>query len=105
MKFNDKEPPKLEFVAAVLVDYLLVYYNVVLMYVCKNVKYVVDSASIMVNLRVLVKPKGTWDDNDNVIGAIEFESIKHFYTVVKFTPFGSGRMLSTYKMFVEVLMR
>ena len=57
MKFNDKEPPKLEFVAAVLVDYLLMYYNVVLVYVCKNVKYVVDSASIVVDLRVLVNQK------------------------------------------------
>ena len=42
------------------------------------------------------------NDNGNAISAIEF---KHFYTVVKFTPFGSGRMLLTYKMFVEVLMR
>ena len=67
MKFNDKEPPKLEFVAAVLVDYLLVFYNVVLVYVCKNVKYVVDSASIVVNLRVLVKPKRTWDDESGSV--------------------------------------
>ena len=66
VKFNDKEPPNLEFVSA-LVDYLLVYYNVVLMYVCKNVKYVVDSASIMVNLRVLVKPKGTCDDESGSV--------------------------------------
>ena len=57
MKFNEKEPSKLEFVVAVLVDYSSVYYNVVIVYVCKNVKYVVDSASIVVDLRVLVNQK------------------------------------------------
>ena len=48
---------KFQFVAAVPMDYSLVYYNVVLVYVCKNVKYVVDSASIVVDLRVLVNQK------------------------------------------------
>ena len=61
VKFNVEEPPKLEFFDADLVDYSLVYYNVVLVYVCKNVKYVVNSASIVVILRVPAKPKGRWD--------------------------------------------
>ena len=44
VKFN-VNVPKLEFVAAdsVELDYLLVYYNVVTVYMCKNVKYDVDS--------------------------------------------------------------
>ena len=67
MKFNVEEPPKLEFFDADLVDYSLVYYNVVLVYVCKNVKYVVNSASIVVDLRVLVKPKGRWDDESGSV--------------------------------------
>ena len=57
----------MEFVAAILVDYSLVYYNVVLVYVCKNVKYVVDSTSIAVDLRVSAKPKGTWDDKSGSV--------------------------------------
>ena len=67
MKFNVEEPPKLEFVAAVLVDYSLVYYNVIFVYVCKNVKYVVDSTSIADDLRVSAKPKGTWDDESGSV--------------------------------------
>ena len=67
MKFNEKEPSKLEFVVAVLVDYSSVYYNVVIVYVCKNVKYVVDSASIVVDLRVPAKPKGRWDDESGSV--------------------------------------
>ena len=68
---------------------------------CKNVKYDVDSTSIVVDLCNVVKPKITCDDNDdggiyfyksydvvgtsrevddngNMIGAIEFESTKVF---------------------------
>ena len=39
------------------------YYIVFFIYVCKNVKYCVDSASNVVDLRVLVKLKGMQDDD------------------------------------------
>ena len=39
------------------------------------------------------------DDNGNVINAIEFESIKHFYIVGKFRK----NVVDSYKVLVEIL--
>jgi hypothetical protein len=46
------------------VDYLLAYFNVVPVYVCKNVKYGVDSAPFVVALHELVELKRIWDDSN-----------------------------------------
>ena len=46
------------------VDYSSVYYNVVPVYVCKNVKYGVDSAPFVVDLHELVELKRIWDDSN-----------------------------------------
>ena len=42
--------------------------NVIPVYVCKNVKYDVDSTSIVVDLHELVEPKGKWDDDNDYGG-------------------------------------
>lgn len=124
VKFNVDEPTKLQFIAADPLNFSTVYYTVIPVYVCSNVEYEINTNAIVVDLREVVEPKGTWNDNDggvyfyttynaagkleevdrngNVIGIVEYENTKHFYSMIKYTPIGVGRTSLTFKVYMKV---